>query len=606
MANKLLSMLQVNNKVHRSAFDLSYRNILSADFGMLVPFDVREVVPGDNVTLNASSFSRTVPLNSASFTRFREHMDYYFVPYRLLWRFSDAAFTKMPNTSSATSAIPNIGHTCKDLPHFTDISIKNYLAKLSSISSDSGTEVCDDGGLPYITSTQLLLQYLGYGNRTLDQDNPEYDIPDCTAFRALAYQKIYADFYRNDQWELIMPNCYNCDYLDIASDSMQVPLPFISSGGSANIFRNNYSPLIMRYANYPKDIVTGVLPSSQYGGAVYVDVDTRSFVAGLHINSFQFNVEGHDNSVMNNLGVDQDNKLASNSDSVNSVDVTVNKMVNSPSNVQSAYNRFSVLALRQAQALQKYREITECHKKDYRHQIKAHFDVNVSDDRSDTCKYLCGNVSVMDLTSVTNTNFDNGSNPTIKGNLSSSNGCTIDNFQVREHGIIMGIYYAEPLLDYGDSVSPTLLNVDIDSQFQPEFDRLGFEPVSCYAVSAPVYSYDYTESNGSPTIGYLPRYWQYKLVQDKVQDNAIAAFPSWTSRITLEDLNSTDPGLSKRRFYQMTYRTFKVCPFHVNGVFSALAPSLNHPIETYQPRILLNFSNNCVMVRPMDEKGMPY
>lgn len=602
MANKLLSMLQVNNKVHRSSFDLSYRNILSADFGMLVPFDVREVVPGDNVSINASSYSRTVPLNSASFTRFREHMDYYFVPYRLLWRFSDAAFTKMPNNNSATSPTALVGGTCKDLPYFSDIAIKNFINQIGQLPKT----VCDDGGLPFKTSTLLLLQYLGYGNRSLTKEGSQIDIPDCTAFRALAYQKIYADFYRNDQWELIMPNCYNCDYLTINNDSMEVPLPF-NSGNNAVNFRNNYTPLIMRYANYPKDIVTGVLPSSQYGGAVYVDVDTRSYVAGLHINSFKFNVEGHDNTTMNNLGVDHDNKLASNSDTVNSVDVTVNQMENTPSNVQSAYNRFSVLALRQAQALQKYREITECHKKDYRHQIKAHFDVNVSDDRSDTCKYLCGNVSVMDLTPVTNTNFDNGSNPTIKGNLSSSNGCSIDNFQVREHGLIMGIYYAEPLLDYGDSVSPTLLNVDIDSQFQPEFDRLGFEPLSCYAVSSAPYSFNYTKKHGSPTIGYLPRYWQYKLVQDKVQDNALSAFPSWTSRITLQDLNSTDPGLSSTsQFYTMSYRSFKVCPFHVNAVFSQLAPTPNNPIDTYQPRILLNFSNNCVMVRPMDEKGMPY
>lgn len=602
MANKLLSMLQVNNKVHRSAFDLSYRNVLSADFGMLVPFDVREVVPGDNVTLNATSYSRTVPLNSASFTRFREHMDYYFVPYRLLWRFSDAAFTKMPNNNSAISPAAMPASSCKDLPFFSDISIKNYINNLTTLPQDAR----DDGGLRYLTSTLLLLEYLGYGNRSLTKDNSQFDIPDCTAFRALAYQKIYADFYRNDQWEMIMPNCYNCDYLTINNDSMEVPLPF-NNGNTANIFRNNYSPLTMRYANYPKDIVTGVLPSSQYGGAVYVDVESKTKLYGPHITGFHFDVEGHDNTVMNPLGADQDNILSSNSDSVNSVYAPVKSANIDPSYVEPLYNRFNVLALRQAQALQKYKEITECHKKDYRHQIKAHYDVNVSDDRSDTCKYLCGNVSVMDLTPVTNTNFDNGSNPTIKGNLSSSNGSSLDNFQVREHGIIMGIYYAEPLLDYGDSVSPTLLNVDVDSQFQPEFDRLGFEPLSCYAVSSPDYSFKYTKLHGSPTIGYLPRYWQYKLVQDKVQDNAISAFPSWTSRITLQDLNSTDPGLSsKLQFYNMSYRSFKVCPFHVNAVFSQLAPSPNNPIETYQPRILLNFSNNCVMVRPMDEKGMPY
>lgn len=601
-------MLQVNNKVHRSAFDLSYRNVLSADFGMLVPFDVREVVPGDNVTINASSFSRTVPLNSASFTRFREHMDYYFVPYRLLWRFSDSFLTKMPNNSSAPVGQPTAGEVSKDLPYFSDLSIKHYLSFLQDLDTegfDDSKRVCDDGGLPYSFSTPLLLEYLGYGHRYIHEDNPEYDIPDCTAFRALAYQKIYADYYRNDQWEELVPYAYNCDYLLANSYSKQVPL---YTSPSRDILSLNYSPLIMRYANYPKDIVTGVLPSSQYGGAVYVDVDTRSSVRGLHIDSFQFNVEGNDNTVMNNLGVDQDNKLASNSDSVNSVDVTVNKIVNSPSNVQSLYNRFNVLALRQAEALQKYKEITECHKKDYKHQIKAHYDVTVSDDRSDTCKYLCGNVTNMDLTSVTNTTFDNLKEPIIKGNLSSSNGCSYDNFQVREHGIIMGIYYAEPILDYGDAVAPTLLNVDADSQFQPEFDRLGFEPVSAYAVADAAYASQYTSANDSPTIGYLPRYWAYKLPQDKVQDNALTNFPSWTSRVSLEILNENDfgidPDLAPR--YSTTYRTFKVCPYHANGVFLSLAPNLQHPIEDFRTRILLNFSNNCVMVRPMDQKGMPY
>ena len=604
MANKLLSMLQVNNKVHRSAFDLSYRNVLSADFGMLVPFDIREVVPGDNVSINASSFSRTVPLNSASFTRFREHMDYFFVPYRLLWRFSDAALVKMPNNNSALIGQPTHGEECTELPYFSDLNIKNYLTFLSSLDSrTTDNRICDDGGLPYSFSTVRLLEYLGYGNRNTNVDNPEYDIPDCTAFRALAYQKIYADFYRNDQWEELVPYAYNCDYLQLNDDSLDVPL----RRNYTDIINLNYTPLVMRYANYPKDIITGVLPSSQYGGSVYVDVKNNLKVDSLNIKSIEFGVDGRQ-QLIDPLGVGSKNQLSSTNDGVTSVSANVSRVTTAPSNVRSVYNRFNVLALRQAEALQKYREITECHKKDYKHQIKAHFDVNVSDDRSDTCKYLCGNVSTMDLTSVTNTNFDTGSDPTIKGNLSSSNGCSYDNFQVREHGIIMGIYYAEPILDYGDAVSPVLLNVDIDSQFQPEFDKLGFEPVSAYAVSDSVYASQYSSINDSPTIGYLPRYWQYKFVQDKVQDNALLSFPSWTSRVTLEDLNSNDFGIDDivSHGYSMNYRTFKVCPFHANGVFSQLAPNLQHPIDNFSTRILLNFSNNCVMVRPMDEKGMPY
>lgn len=600
MAKNLLSALKVNNKPHRAAFDLSYRNILAADFGQLVPFDVREVVPGDVVTINASSFSRTVPLNSASFTRFREHMDYYFVPYRLLWRFSDAALIKVPNNNSATSPNPVVGESIKELPYFSSLGISSYLDKLDSLTMSPTQLACDDGGLPYGKTTRQLLEFLGYGERDANVDNPEYVSPDCSAFRALAYQKIYADYYRNDQWESLVPYSYNCDYILPSDSSKEVKL--FTPALSADMSRVNYTPLVMRYANYPKDIVTGVLPSSQYGGSVYVDVESQMITDPVAKPNISLGVQTGNN--LKTLGISQNGALSSLS--VNTTSVSTKVLNLDPVNIKSISNRFNVLALRQAQALQKYREITECHKLDYKHQIKAHFDVTVSDDRSDSCKYLCGNVSNMDLTPVTNTTFTQNEDPTIKGNLSSSNGCSLNGFNVREHGVIMGIYYAEPLLDYGDSISPALLNVDTDSVFQPEFDKLGFEAVSAYAVSSPRYASDYIDVNGSPTIGYLPRYWQYKIPQDRVQNSAFAAFPAWTSRVTLEDLNRTMQDDSGESGYIMSWRTFKVSPSHVNGVFTAQAPYPSHDVEQYKPRILLNFSNNCVMVRPMDATGLPY
>nr|CAI9750206.1 major head protein [Microvirus sp.] len=577
--------------------------MLAADFGQLIPFDVREVVPGDVVSINASSSTRTVPLNSASFTRFREHMDYYFVPYRLLWRFSDAALVKVPNNNSATSPNPVIGEQIKELPYFSSLGISRYLDKLDNFEMTPDQLACDDGGLDYAYTTKLLLEYLGYGERSADIDNPEYDSPDCCAFRALAYQKIYADYYRNDQWEPLVPYAYNCDYITPESNSKELQL--YTPALSPEMSRINYTPLIMRYANYPKDIITGVLPSSQYGGAVYVPVDSRMVTdisKAASVPELKLMLQT-DNQLSHPLGVSH-GAMVTDTVNIDTVSADIADMDSIP--VKSIYNRFNVLALRQAQALQKYREITECHKLDYKHQIKAHFDVNVSDDRSDSCKYLCGNVSNMDLTPVTNTTFTQNEDPIIKGNMTCSNGCSLNNFNVREHGVIMGIYYAEPILDYGDAIAPTLLNVDTESVFQPEFDKLGFEAVSAYAVSSPRYASEYIDNNGSPTIGYLPRYWQYKIPQDRVQNSADAAFPSWTSRVTLEDLNLTmqdDTGVSG---YTMSWRTFKVCPFHVNGVFTAQAPYPSHVISTYKPRILLNFSNNCVMVRPMDATGLPY
>ena len=64
----------------------------------------------------------------------------------------------------------------------------------------------------------------------------------------LAYQKVYFDFYSNSQWEKHLAYAYNVDYwTGNTSISLAVDM------------------LKLRYADYPKDYFTGILPASQYG-----------------------------------------------------------------------------------------------------------------------------------------------------------------------------------------------------------------------------------------------------------------------------------------------------------------------------------------------------
>ena len=82
----IMSMADVKNHVSRSGFDLSYRNLLTANVGELVPFDVREVIPGDKFKLSPKVVTRTAPLNSAAYTRLKQYVDYYFVPMHQMRR----------------------------------------------------------------------------------------------------------------------------------------------------------------------------------------------------------------------------------------------------------------------------------------------------------------------------------------------------------------------------------------------------------------------------------------------------------------------------------------------------------------------------------------
>ena len=58
------------NKVNKSKFDLSRIVNLTADAGMIIPFDFFEVLPGDVVNLSNAYALDTLPLVQSPLTRY--------------------------------------------------------------------------------------------------------------------------------------------------------------------------------------------------------------------------------------------------------------------------------------------------------------------------------------------------------------------------------------------------------------------------------------------------------------------------------------------------------------------------------------------------------
>ena len=74
----------------RNVFDLSQRHIFSAKAGQIIPVACVDTVPGDKFELDLVNIARTMPLNTAAFTRMKQSFDWVFVPYRALWsRFNE-------------------------------------------------------------------------------------------------------------------------------------------------------------------------------------------------------------------------------------------------------------------------------------------------------------------------------------------------------------------------------------------------------------------------------------------------------------------------------------------------------------------------------------
>lgn len=621
--SNVMSLKHVKNHVHRSAFDLSFRNAFTAKVGELLPVMTKEVIPGDKFKLGVESFTRTMPVNSAAYTRIKEYYDFFFVPNRLLWRYFDSYITDMSqiNPQFADSIVKASSET-KVHPLMIRGQIESYLNALAKLTSKSSNANFAKGlncvAKNRIGCTTKLLEYLGYGsfyanpidpNKPLVSDKEEFNgsfgsdnslNTFVNPFPLLAYQKIYNDYYRNTQWQKGMPQNYNIDYVSVSQAQMVVPISDLTSDISTGKFSSGQSNMFdLQYCDWNKDLFMGILPSAQFGDTATVDVDNV-----IH-NSFQLeNINGNLVSEISSKSSDGSQIVRVKTKNSNTPVVTsrLNVGINS-SNPFFASSSFSVLALRQAECLQKWREITQSTNTDYKHQIESHFGVSVPDVRSNLCTWIGGSSSNITINEVVNTNLDSinssdGTQAYIAGKgLGMLNGR--EEFDVKEHGIIMCIYHAVPLCDYSlDALDPLVCKTNYADYAIPEFDQIGNQPLNRFYFSNqklntvgsdPITSHQYT-------MGYVPRYVDYKTSIDVVKGAFRDSLSYWVAPITSKygDFGS-DPN------FNITWNFFKVNPSILDSIFAVNATS-----DVNTDNLLVNAFFDVKAVRNLDYAGLPY
>ena len=93
---------------HRSVFDLSHDRKLSFNFGKLYPVFCEDVIPGDTWTCSSDIFVRCMPLLTPVMHQVNIHVEFFFVPNRLVWRFhSSVQNTQMYNWALTQSSSVN-------------------------------------------------------------------------------------------------------------------------------------------------------------------------------------------------------------------------------------------------------------------------------------------------------------------------------------------------------------------------------------------------------------------------------------------------------------------------------------------------------------------
>lgn len=575
MAN-IMSLKSIRNKPSRNGFDLSFKKNFTAKAGELLPVMVKEVLPGDTFKINLKAFTRTQPVNTAAFARIREYYDFFFVPYDLLWNKANTVLTQMyDNPQHAVSIDPTQNFVLSgEMPYMTSNAIGSYINALST-SGALANYRSNYFGYDRSKASVKLLEYLGYGNYESFLANDWNTSPlmadlNHNIFGLLAYQKIYSDFYRDSQWERVSPFTFNVDYLNGSSMNLD--------GTYSTEFYQNYNFFDLRYCNWQKDLFHGVLPHQQYGGTAVASI-TPNVTGKLTLS--QFGTVG----------------------SVASGTATKNLPA------FDTVGDLSILVLRQAEFLQKWKEITQSGNKDYKDQLEKHWGVSVGDGFSELCTYLGGVSSSIDINEVVNTNITGSAAADIAGKgVGVANGEINFNSNGR-YGLLMCIYHCLPLLDYTtDMLDPAFLKVNATDYAIPEFDRVGMQSMPLVQLMNPLRSF---ADASSLVLGYVPRYIDYKTSVDQSVGGFKRTLNSWVisygnesvkNQVALpDDAPPVEPSEPVPSVAPMNFTFFKVNPNCLNPIFAVEA---NSDMSTDQ--FLCSSFFDVKSVRNLDTDGLPY
>lgn len=565
---------------HRSSFDLSSKKLFTAKVGEILPCYWQIAIPGNKYRISSDWFTRTVPVNTAAYTRIKEYYDFYAVPLRLISRALPQAFTQMTDYMTSAASSSENTSALSSVPNVTQSSFSTFLMTANAGDQPNNR---DDAGLPIVYGTCKLLDMLGYGSVLAnsntskaaitkkylgvdnlgDSDNPLVYLTSQTVniLPLLAYQKIYYDFYSNSQWEKHLAYAYNVDYWN----------------GSGNITLA-VNMVKLRYANYPKDYFMGMLPSSQYGSVAVLpgilspsDNPSRVYVYSSGTGSV--------GSIVNSAST---NNVTTNNTSTSIRYATLN-------------SDLSALSIRATEYLQRWKEVVQFSSKDYSDQMAAQFGIKAPEYMGNHCHYIGGWSSVININEVVNTNLDtDSSQASIAGKgVSSNSGHTLTYDCGAEHQIIMCVYHAVPMLDWNLTGQAPQLTVTAISDFpQPAFDQLGMQSVPALNLQ------NNPGRKVSGSLGYNLRYWQWKSNIDTVHAGfrANAAYQSWAAPLDGWQVLTSSGTWS--------YQSMKVRPQQLNSIFVPQVDATNCSVAFDQ--LLCNVNFQVYAVQNLDRNGLPY
>lgn len=609
----------------RNVFDLSQRHIFSAKSGQIIPVACIDTVPGDKFELDSINITRTMPLNTAAFTRMKQSFDWVFVPYRVLWsRFNEFIAQRNDPRSAlySTNSMDNPNMTPCYVPN---ISISEIWTAIYTLGGEK--DIC---GFDKLENAYRLLDMLGYGDY-VHSDVSEYSQGiRVNLWHLLAYQKACCQFYRDSVHDpLTDAYAFNVDDVQGTSVANSKIESVRGASGIAKMFELRYKP-------WKKDIVTGTMPTMQYGAvsAIPLSADLVGTSTTPSVGQFSSDNDYYSKLPSNLLRSDLDNILVGYSGYLNGTssgstdgghNQTLNNLVdvNSSSWPDGSYTQlrtehkhpdgvatipanitlFDIIQLRKAEAIQKWKERTLRAGFHTDKQFEAHYGVSPDEDGR-WCADFIGSVDSyinIDevLTTANNNAVEGGSNMNNNVGDIAGKGVGVTNggklhFETNQFGVLMCLYSCTPEADYASyGVDPNNTLIERFDYFTSEFENLGLQAV-------PQSIYNMFEDAFTQVIGYGPRYWNYKTALDKVHGEFNYRRDGTANSGSLYDWATPRRDLTQDDNLP-TLGAYYVNPHILDSIFAVAAGDKQ---DTDQ--FLINVMLDIKAIRGMSVIGLPY
>lgn len=455
-----------------SGFDKSHQNLLTTKCGTITPVLIDELIPGSKVHLKLALSASLPPLASDTFMRCSVKVEAFFVPFRLLAGSFESWFTD----TEKKFASYYVGSAS-----YTPTARKGFLPAIGGLDATN-----DAAAITAMSAVGSLFDFLGC--KTPDANVFTSSGVAVSAMPALAYHRVYHDWYRNTlvQQEVFLP-----------------------PGGTHNFSMSPGTPIAMA-GMAPYTFFQGDNSSSNYG-TYYVFGNTNSLelADGKYLYSLR----------QRNFGLDY---FTTGTPSPQQGSAETVSFATSGSTGQ-----FSIAALRAANSMQQFKERNNLAGNLFVQQCFARYGVSPSDGVAQRSLYLGSaeyevyTKGIYSNTNDPNSASSNNNNPfgatigaTYGAAKATGNSTLVETFEAKEPGYLLVNATLVPRVTYSSGIHRRFTNYvgagSLSDLANPILQNVGPQPIYSYELNG------YLAGTSPFVFGYTDRYATFKTMEDEL------------------------------------------------------------------------------------------